>query len=176
MWSSHRHIRNEEESYYKILHKYNPLIFALIYKKINNREDALDVFQNVIIHIWEYRSSLSPDNIDAIIKKTCIQEIAHFYRKAKNSYVSDLPLEHADTTNDELLLKEEKEQSMLEIERAIEELIPPIRRQIFKMNKVEGITQDKIATYLKLPKRTVEYHIYQSIIYLKNRVKSIKIR
>lgn len=173
MWSSNRHIRIEEQEYYMLLHKFHPLIIALIYKKINNRDDVLDVYQNVIIHIWQYRSKLDSKNIEGVIIKTCLQEIAHFYRNAKRAQTNDLlPLDHSDTTLDDVLIAEKKEQILLEIEKAIEELFPPLRRKIFKMNKLDGITQEKIATNLNISKRTVEQHISKSIIFLKNRVKN----
>lgn len=171
MWSSNRHISAEEREYYNLLHKYNPLIFSLIYKKIQNREDVLDVFQNVIIHIWEYRLKLNPSNIESIIRKTCTQEIAHFYRKTKIEK-NNLSLDYVDTSDDDALVAMEKEQYISEIERAIEDLFPPIRRKIFKMNKLDGITQDKIAANFNISKRTVEKHISQSILFLKKRVKN----
>ena len=172
MWSSNRHIRIEEQEYYSLLHKYNPLIFSLIYKKINNKEDALDVFQNVIIHLWEYRSKLDSNTIEGIVVKTCLQEIAHFFRTTKKVQSDDLPIHYSDTAQEDLLIAEKKEETLLEIEHAIEELFPPIRRMIFKMNKLEGITQAKIAANFNISKRTVEKHIAKSIIFLKNKVKN----
>ncbi|MNL09520.1 RNA polymerase sigma factor [compost metagenome] len=171
MWSSNRHIRIEEQEYYTLLHKFHPLIIALIYKKIKNRDDVLDVYQNVIIHIWQYRSKLDSKNIEGIIVKTCLQEIAHFYRNTKRTQTDALPLDHSDTTMEDVLIAERKEQNLLEIEKAIEELLPPLRRKIFKMNKLDGITQEKIATTLNISKRSVEQHISKSIIFLKNKVK-----
>ncbi|MOA19732.1 RNA polymerase sigma factor [compost metagenome] len=72
---------------------------------------------------------------------------------------------------EDVLIAERKEQNLLEIEKAIEELLPPLRRKIFKMNKLDGITQEKIATTLNISKRSVEQHISKSIIFLKNKVK-----
>jgi RNA polymerase sigma-70 factor (ECF subfamily) len=170
MWLTNRHTKIEEQNYYVLLHKYNPLIFSLIYNKIKNRDDVLDVFQNVIIHIWEYRSKLDSSNIESVVKKTCLQEISHFYKKTNRVLITDLPLEQSDSTVEDIILAEEKEQSIAKIEKAIEELFPPIRKTIFKMNKLEGITQEKIASYFNISKRTVEKHISQSMIYLKNKV------
>ncbi|RQO37672.1 hypothetical protein DBR39_12325 [Chryseobacterium sp. KBW03] len=174
MWSLNRHIRIEEQQYHKLLHKFNPLIFSLIYKKISNRDDVLDVFQNVIIHIWEYRSKLDSTNIESIVIKTCQQEIAHFYRNAKIDKTSDLPIHLSDPSHEDLVIAQNKEENLSEIETAIEELFPPLRRKIFKMNKIDGVTQEKIAANFKISKRTVEEHISQSMIYLKSKVKITK--
>ena len=170
MWLTNRHTKIEEQNYYTLLHKYYPLIFSLIYNKINNREDVLDVFQNVIIHLWEYRSRLDSNNNESIVKKTCLQEISHFYKKTKRIQITDLLLEQFDTAAEDMILAEEKEQSIARIEKAIEELFPPLRKTIFKMNKLDGITQEKIASNFNISKRTVEKHISQSMIYLKNKV------
>jgi RNA polymerase sigma-70 factor (ECF subfamily) len=170
MWLINRHTKIEEQNYYTLLHKFNPLIFSLIYNKIKNRDDVLDVFQNVIIHIWKYRSNLDTNNIESVIKKTCLQEISHFYKKTKKVEFTDLPLEQSDTSLEDLFISEEIEQAITKIEEAIEELSPPLRKIIFKMNKLDGIKQGKIASIFNISKRTVENHISQSMIYLKNRV------
>lgn len=67
-----------------------------------------------------------------------------------------------------------KEERLLHLEVAIDDLFPPVRQQIFKMNKLEGFTQEKIATELNIPKRTVKYHIQQSLLLIKDRLKNHK--
>lgn len=175
MWSSHRHITSEENSYRTLLHQYESFLFLFISKKIQKREDVKDVMQNVLIHLWEYRKSLHQGNIESILIKSCTQKIAEYYRKSSKFQTSELTeIQHPDNSSYDLIYLEEKEEHLLALELALEDLIPPIRREIFKMNKLEGITQEQISIKMNMPKRTVEHHISQSLIFLKNRLKFLK--
>ncbi|ROI02522.1 sigma-70 family RNA polymerase sigma factor [Chryseobacterium sp. G0240] len=170
MWSLNKH-NNDEQVFHKLVHKYNPLIYSLIYKKIQKGDDIFDVFQNILMHLWEHKDRLSVENIEGIIIKTCIQEIAIFYRRSTKIDICELPItEKIDPSVEDLSLIEEKEQYLEVIENAIEDLYPPLRQKIFKMNKLDGITQELIAINLNLSKRTVEHHISKAIIFLKNRI------
>ncbi|QIH34481.1 sigma-70 family RNA polymerase sigma factor [Sphingobacterium sp. DR205] len=172
MWSYNRHKKNDEQIFHSLVHQYNPLIYSLIFKKIKTRDDIFDVFQNVLMHLWEYEDKLHVDNVKGIIIKTCIQEIANFYRVRTKIDACEIPnIEKIDSGLEDLSLIEEKEKYLIAIEDAIEDLIPPIRQEIFKMNKLDGITQEMIAVNLNIPKRAVENHISKSIIFLKNRIK-----
>lgn len=171
MWSSNRHITIEEQSYRKLVQQYNPLLFSIISKKIKSREDVKDVFQNVHIHLWNYRAKLDGGNAEAIIINTCTQKIAEFYRKNANIKNAEVPIEETVNIYDkDSSLAEQKEQHLVLIEEAMEKLIPPIRKIIFKMNKLDGITQEKIATHLNMSRRTVKFHIEESLLYIKRHV------
>lgn len=171
MWSSNRHITIEEQSYRKLVQQYNPLLFSIISKKIKSREDVKDVFQNVHIHLWNYRAQLDRGNAEAIIVTTCKQKIAEFYRKNAHIKNAEVPIQETiNVYEEDSTLAEQKEQHLVLIEEAMEKLIPPIRKIIFKMNKLDGITQEKIAIHLKMSKRTVKFHIEESLLYIKRHV------
>jgi RNA polymerase sigma factor (sigma-70 family) len=169
------HISPEENTYKKFFHQYNQLVFSHIKKKIKNEDDIMDVLQDVFIHLWEYRQSLYSVNTENIIFNTCNQKIANFYRNEdKHSTNESITFDHADTSSQDLTSAKKKEKRLKKIEESIELLIPPIRKQIFKMNKLEGITQEEIASDLNISKRTVKYHIAEAMAFLRNHNKSLK--
>ena len=43
------------------------------------------------------------------------------------------------------------------------EKMPPQRKKIFKMSRLENLSNDEIATLLNISKRTVESHISQAL-------------
>ncbi|WP_454045093.1 RNA polymerase sigma factor [Chryseobacterium sp. Marseille-Q8038] len=170
MLPSNRHITPEEQSFRNHLQKFRPLLLSIISKKIKERDDIKDVFQNVHIQLWINRARLNTKDVEAIVVNVCNQKIADFYRKnvqrLKHSALDeDLSLIESDSPDYEI-----KEQQLSNLEIAIDDLIPPIRQKIFKMNKLEGITQENIAVELNIPKRTVKYHIQQSLLFIKNRI------
>lgn len=173
MISFRSHITPEENTYKKFFHQYNQLVFSHIKKKIKNEDDIMDVLQDVFIHLWEYRQSLYAGNNENIIFNTCNQKIANFYRNEDKSLDNESVIaNHADTSGEDLKSAKKKEKRLENIEESIELLIPPIRKKIFKMNKLEGISQEQIAIQLNISKRTVKYHIAEAMTFLRNQNKS----
>ncbi|RLJ75132.1 hypothetical protein [Pedobacter alluvionis] len=70
----------EKSSYEELYHRYNHEIFTCIANKIENRNDVLDVMQEVYIHLWKFREKILLGNAENIIFNTCKQEISKFYR------------------------------------------------------------------------------------------------
>jgi RNA polymerase sigma factor (sigma-70 family) len=162
----------EENAYQKFFHQYIHQVSSYISRKIAKREDVKDVVQDVFIHLWEYRQVLYSGNAENIIFKTAQQKISEFYRlREKQPFYEQTDIDYADSSSDELKSKNQKEDYLNELEASIALIIPPIRMTIFKMNKIEGITQKQIAKQLNIPLRTVEYHIAEAMIFLKKRHK-----
>ncbi|MDR6919506.1 sigma-70 family RNA polymerase sigma factor [Chryseobacterium sp. 2987] len=171
MWSTNRHISIEEHSYRQLVQQYNPLLFSIISQKINQREDVKDLIQDVHIHLWRYRDSLNRENVEAIIINTCRQKIAAFYRSVATIETKEDSLNENIVDTDWEMLSEEKERRLVQLDMAIENLFPPIRQKIFRMNKIEGMTQDNIAARLNISKRNVKFHIEQSLSFIKKHFK-----
>jgi RNA polymerase sigma factor (sigma-70 family) len=166
MLNSHRHIREEAE-FQLFLQNYDHQLFSQISQKIQEREDAKDVLQNVLVHLWEYRHLMHSDSWQQVVFKTCKQKIAEYYRKKKHTLLH----RHLDDNMNAIALDdlyEKKEQLLSALETSISLLLPPIRQTVFRMNKLQGIKQEQIAQQLKISKRTVENHISKAMMFLKN--------
>jgi RNA polymerase sigma factor (sigma-70 family) len=159
----------EENAYQKFFHLYNHQVSCYVSRKIKKREDMMDVVQNVFIHLWEYRHVLYSANTENIIFKTANQKISEFYKlKEKQKFYAEATIDYPDNSLEELNQKKQKEYYLSKLEASILLIIPPLRMEIFKMNKLEGISQKQIAIQLNIPLRTVEYHISEAMVFLKN--------
>ncbi|WP_313239754.1 sigma-70 family RNA polymerase sigma factor [Sphingobacterium multivorum] len=153
----------------KIYETYWNRMFALVARKVKDRDDILDIMQNIFCHLWNYRNSLTPQNAESVVIKTCIQEISNFFSEQKkqsfaNDDISNAQL--ADDSSEQLQAILEKEEQ-LELLRKNIELLPATRRKIITMNKFEGITQEKIANNLTLSPKAVKKQLAKAIIFLR---------
>lgn len=155
--------------YKSIYNTYRERVFHYINGKVKDRNDIRDIAQNVFFHLWEYKESLGGANTENIIFKTCNQEISKFFKTQRkhifeNNYnISETPDDAVDQLNSKLI----KEQQLQAMQDSIE-LLPTSSKKMFTMNKLEGVTQEKIAVQLNLSKKIVQKQISEALIFLQN--------
>ncbi|WP_165852215.1 sigma-70 family RNA polymerase sigma factor [Chryseobacterium pennae] len=152
---------------YKIIYNtYQQRVFSYVAGRITDRNDILDISQNVFVHLWQYRKSLGGSNTENIIFKTCNQEIFNFLAAKTKQPINVAYYDKADDSLDLLHDKIEKEELLKTVEENIE-LLPNPRRQIFTMHKLNGVSQEQIADQLNLSKKSVKKQIAKAMIFLK---------
>jgi RNA polymerase sigma factor (sigma-70 family) len=169
MWSQSQ---SYTDFYREVFEKYSQSIFSYVMSKVGRKIDALDIGQNVFIHLWKYRKDLKSGNAESIIFKSCRQEIFKFYKhlkeKEQSVSIDQLNIQIADQSEQELEEKMEKERRLNEIYEALN-LIPVQRKEIFLLNKIEGKTRKEIAMEMNLSKSAIGNQIDKVMRFLKNK-------
>lgn len=136
----------------------------------NDGNDAEEVVQKVFIRIWENRNKIiCPDNYNAFLYKSVYNACLNSYRnnttrkKHQLDYFLELKL-HEETSVDY------SEEIRTQLNHAISNL-PEKCKQIFVLNKIEGLTQKEIADYLGISVKTVENQIANAISKLRVELK-----
>tara|TARA_R110002050_G_scaffold261556_1_gene401671 strand:- start:177941 stop:178540 length:600 start_codon:yes stop_codon:yes gene_type:complete len=150
------------ESYYKNLCMY---AFTLT----NDKGKAEDIVQNVFVKIWVNRKNI---NAHFIIKnyvyKSVYNEFIDQFRKNKPViYLEKKYLEALD------LVVENEYEDLNELIKLVNEEIknlPPKCRQIFILNKKDGLTHTEISEYLDISIKTVEGHMTRAFKVLADRL------
>lgn len=158
----------------EVFEYYNQLIFSYILKKVGDRIDALDIAQEVLIHLWKYMKCIGRNEKNqGIIIKACRQEIYRFYKSGyKQMQMHTVSLESMeshliDDSHEELERKMETEQLLEQLYEALE-LIPARRREIFLKNKLEGKTRKEIAAEMKMSSSAIGNQIDKAMQFLKD--------
>ena len=122
-------------------------------------EEAEDVVHDVFVSLWEKMDRLSADTARAYLfratKNKCLDHLAHL--KIRSRYQEDILRDQDSPTAADMDHYVESELRSY-IESAINTL-PPQRKKVFIMNRMEGKSPNEIATELDLSPRTVEKHI-----------------
>lgn len=134
---------------------------------MNDTDEAEEVVQKVFIRIWENRKSLTwPDNSKSFLFKSVYNECLNSIRnkntreKCKLNYILHLNSENGMDTLDN------NPEIHNRLNKAIENL-PRKCRQIFILNKIEGLTQTEIADYLGISTKTVENQVANAVAKLR---------
>lgn len=142
---------------------YQPRLVAFFIGFIQDEEIARDLAQDVFFNLWMNREKLS--NVASFS--------AYLFQSGRNAlynyYDHTLVCEKYDTTRlfqpltvnnveEEILIKELQAVIDLCVDR-----MPPQRRQVFRMSRVDGLSNDEIASKLQISKRTVEKHLSDAL-------------
>jgi RNA polymerase sigma-70 factor (ECF subfamily) len=131
-----------------------------------------EITQKTFVKLWEKRSEISfSTSSKSYLFQSARNALIDYYRAHKSATV------HAEqyTGNfdeKEVAPIEEDEALMIthKIAWAVDQLKPKTK-EIFLLNKQEGLTYDEIAEYLKISKRTVEYNMKNALLQLKELLK-----
>ncbi|MGE6397051.1 RNA polymerase sigma factor [Chryseobacterium scophthalmum] len=164
-----KQIKDVEDMYKLIYDTYRERVFEYISGKVKTRNDIRDIAQNVFFHLWEYKESLGGKNTENIIFKTCNQEISKFWKtKRKHAVGNDYSVrEISDDSADQLDAKLIQEERLKAVHDSIA-MLSPSSKEMFTLNKLEGVTQEQIAVKFNLPKKTVQKQIAKALIFLKD--------
>lgn len=164
-----KHITDAEDMYKLIYNTYRARVFDYIKGKVKDRNDIRDISQNVFFHLWQYKEALGGTSTENIIFKTCNQEISKFFAAQQKQALGNdyCILETPDDSDDQLEAKITKEEQLKALQDSME-MLPPTSRQMLTMNKLEGVTQEKIAVQFNLPRKTVQKQISKALIFLKD--------
>ncbi|MEH6305194.1 sigma-70 family RNA polymerase sigma factor [Olivibacter sp. CPCC 100613] len=150
--------------------QYNAPVFSYLRKKMQSEENAKEVMQLTFIKFWRYNSHLSLEISLATqlfrITRTCLidflREKAH-----ERAIKASLSNEVNDQTNSEL-----PPLSRLAYADLIKQLdnLPPIRKKVFYLSKVEGYSNKEIATQMHISVKTVEDHMTKALKKLRSSI------
>jgi len=119
---------------------------------------AQDIVQNVFVTVWTNRKNIKPKlSIKSYLYKSVYNEFINQYRKNKPViYLEKKYFEAIDLVAD---IEQEELQELIGLMNAEIDNLPTKCREIFLMNKKEGLTHTEISEYLDISTKTVEGHI-----------------
>lgn len=158
-----------ESAFDLLYHKTSYALYGKIIHIVKDTDSAKEILQNVFLKIWENRKRIDPSrSFKAYLFKIVENEIYNHFRKAAKdrSLVDRLAknaVEYSAYTEEELI----REERFRLLEAAFEKL-PPVRRQVYQLAKIEGKSYGEIADILQISTSTVSDHIVKANRFLKH--------
>jgi len=153
----------------KLFKKYYRFLTNIAFYITKNKAVAEDITQELFAKLWEQRERLEQVEHPKAYLSTAIRNSAMNYLQSQKTAQSQL--------GDYLQIQQEYYQDTLQewevanqIAASLEKL-PPRCRLIFSLNRFEGLTNEEIADYLGLSKRTVETQISKALKILRIELK-----
>lgn len=174
-----KRIQEDDRTAYECVYRQNlPVIFALVCKHIDNRDDAEDVTQDVFLSVWEQRKQI------VLQKKlfSYLYSVARFktfqYNRNKGRLVMYQQQweefqeeENQASIPPEAFVRSEILQLENNMTREIDNL-PPQMKRIYQLNIEEGLSSEQIADQLIISEHTVKKHL----VNIKKRLRLVAFR
>ncbi|WP_084696447.1 RNA polymerase sigma factor [Maribacter thermophilus] len=143
-------------------------MYVLAFGILRDEAVSKDIVQEVWIDLWERRSTVQNQNIEAYMMKATRFKVYKALRDTtKTSAVTELFLEQLKTPESEgALQKIYEEETASRIEEAVGKL-PKKCNQVFCLSREEGFANAEISKMLNISQRTVETHISNAIVRIK---------
>ncbi|MEN8200950.1 MAG: RNA polymerase sigma-70 factor [Bacteroidota bacterium] len=168
---------DDRKAFNAIYRAFRRRIFRFAYSYVKIQADAEEIVQDVFLKIWENREkideSLSFESfLFTITYNTSISQLRK--KVSENQYVEYLKsIQRISTevsTSPEIEFTELKDNA----EQIIEQL-PPRQKQIFKLNREEGLTYREIASMLNISQNTVESHMERALKTIRKKLGNISV-
>jgi RNA polymerase sigma-70 factor (ECF subfamily) len=159
-------VEGDEKAFSRLVDYYWNRVYSHALAYVKSSQRAQEITQDVFLRVWHKKEVLTEvidfNNYLFVLGKN---QIISAMRKKLISPTSADPIEAAE----ELLVPDkqlEYKQIYHELMEAIDKL-PPTRKMVFKLSRLEGLTYDEIATQLSISKNTVKEHIVLALSFLR---------
>ncbi len=164
--------KGDTKAFEVLFHKYHKKLYAFLFHLLQSKEDAEEIVQETFIKIWEKREDFNEGySFGSFLFTIGKNAFLNLNRKKINNKVFDNHLgfieeTSSDKTDDYILFKETKD-----IINSIIEGLPPKRKEIFLLRKIEGLSRKEVAEKLDISVITVDNQLMKANIYLKAQLK-----
>jgi RNA polymerase sigma-70 factor, ECF subfamily len=161
--------QGDTDAFKQIYLTYSPRIFNFCRKLLPDVDDATDVVQKTFTTLWEQRSQIdeSKDLLKYIYGIARFNAYSAFREHLFHKLSFDRDFENnahlqANTTDDDTIFNE-----LQNVLTSIIDKLPDKRKEIFKLNRFEGLTYVEIAQKLHISENTVDTQMRKSLDFIK---------
>jgi RNA polymerase sigma-70 factor (family 1) len=160
--------KGSEIAFKQIYALYHHKIYRLALKFVKSEELAKEIVQDIFIKIWEHRHTINKDlSFSAYLFRIAHNHIFNLLKRASKEVSIKKQIMAAaeissNQTEDEVIAAEYESLAI----HAIEQL-PPQRKLIFQLCRMEGKSYEEVSFALGISKSTVRDHMVKAIRFIK---------
>lgn len=161
----------DRDAFEEIFIRYWYRLFKVANARIKSREEAEEIVQDIFASLWKNHNILLISNLSnylfSSVRKGVISKIRSklVHEKYRNYYLQFFP--GYSLATDETV---EFDELSTVIENALLQL-PAKSQQVFRLNRLQGLSIPEISEMLKMPRRTIEHHLTKSLRELRMHLK-----
>lgn len=161
----------DESAFVELYNRYKLRIAGNLVKLLKSEELAEELLQDLFLKIWDTRAQLDPDkSFRSYLFRVSENMVMDVFRKAARdkklqAILMSLQTEYYSHIEEDII---ELQENRL-LENAIA-LLPPQRRQVFTLCKLEGKSYKEVSEILDISPSTINDHLYKANRFLKQQL------
>ncbi len=155
--------QGDVKAFEHIYNIYSPRLYGSMLKVIKSGSIAEELLQDVFQRVWEHRQNINPDKSFKSYVFTIAKHLVYDYfnetsrRRLIGEYIRNLDAKSLNKCN---YILEEKEAALI-LKEAIQQL-PPQRKLVYTLCKVEGKSYEDVSKNLGISISTISDHIVKA--------------
>lgn len=164
--------RGDTEAFKLLFDRYHERLYSFLFSLLKSREDTEEIIQETFLKIWENRNDFKENYpFESLLFRIAKNASLNYNRQKVNRTVFEKHFwffaDFSESPADQYVLFEET-QNMI---KTILNGLPPKRKEIFLLQKVEGLSRKEIATQLGISVITVDHQLNKANKYVKEEFK-----
>lgn len=160
----------------RLYKSFEPKLYAFAMRLSRQKEDAEEIVQEVFLKVWERRHLINPNqNFDGYLFSIAKNIV---YNKARRRVYEFAFTQYIAVSGVNAGCFTEETVAYQELEKLLENAyatLPPVRRQVFVMSRVEGKSNSEIARLLNTSNSNIENHLNKALRSIKEKFKAYEI-
>jgi len=162
---------DDHTAFTEIYDRYQSLLYLYTYKKLQDKEEAKDIIQDVFITLWNSRQNFELQvTLTGYLYKAVLNKVLNSFRHksiTQQHIDSFKKIVVANLETADYLIREKEIASL--IEREIQAL-PEKMREVFELRRKEYLSNKQIAERLQISEHTVATHMKKALKTLRLRI------
>lgn len=169
--------KGDHFAFEKLFEHYSNQLYQFSLSYLKSKEAAEDIVQEVFIKVWKNRNSIKTDtSFQSYLFTITLNSVRKYFNKLakSNELKHNILIEFSDFKEDFDNYK--NYQSLLDKLEDLIEQMPEKRKNVFVKKKIEGKSLKEISEELNISTKTVEYHISESMKFLKTEFEKLRVQ
>lgn len=152
----------EGDAFSKIYDVYWDKLYYLAYQKLNNKEAAEEIVQEVFLTLWQKRKELHIDNLPSYLAAMVRYSVYRYFARESQSLNREIIFQSGQPrhfTIDSTI----ENKILLEKVFELSNQLPERCRLVFQYNKLEDKSIQDVAELLGMSKKTAESHLTKAL-------------
>jgi len=154
---------SNEAAFEELYHLYSRRLLGYLIKLVKSEAFAAELLQDVFVKIWNSRKNIDPEQSFRSylfrIAENCVYD---FYRKAARDKKLQTELIKIATSEYSHVEEDFSDKESAQFLQEAIDALPPKRRQIYRLIKVEERSYDEVSSLLKISTSTISDHIVKA--------------
>ena len=168
--------RSDEASFEELYHLYSPRLLGYLITLVKSETFAGELLQDTFIKLWDNRENIDPNqSFRSYLFRIAENIVYDFFRKAARdkklqAQFINSASRHYSHVEENICSRED-----VQILHEVIDLLPPRRRQIYELVKIEERSYEEVSRLMKISISTISDHIVKANKFILKRLSTSEI-